>query len=402
MTRTKLRCWFQENCHIIFLFASKNALFYLLFFALRDLTDQRLTRRPVVRRSSDHLILSLFGELSTKRSMLYSSNRPKMYVGGCLLCSALSYIVLLIFSSATIFRPFEFGGDSTKPDTYLKELSISRSVSPLKYDAPASDKPEHWKAKPKDRSMFKEYTKVSHTLAYGNLRAKSSWLNKDIAKDDFVKYANEVCSKHLKQTEEDVRNLNAMWGGVTLIGDRVSTWDLIEKLALTVDRSDKRVFLVSQYQHVLQIWEAMVLDEVTDEMLYAFAAIHDIGKLVSLFGEDDHNADCTTKVIRPPEKGLKGLHHAVVSWNHDEFGYLKLHKYLPDQMAWMLRYHSLAPLVAGELEDWLTEEEKEWAVTLRQFEMYDHQVKSTYRMPRVDTDVVKEVVWKFLPRYIEF
>lgn len=346
--------------------------------------------------------------------MLTSPSRDLGKVLRLTLLFVAGLLVLVVFSVARISRTNIVGAtvlSEKTPDrrqavrnhqdaeTYI---SIHDSILPLKYDAPATDKPGAWIPKPGDRGMTKEYVKVSHTPAYANLRAKSSFLNIDLGRRDFEKYAVEVCIKHGKQTEAEVRRLNNIWEGVVLIGDHVSTWDLIEKLSLTVDRSDRRVFLVNQYQHVLQIWEAMVLDNIDDEMLLAFAVIHDIGKLVSLFGEEDHNADCITRVIRKPEMGVKGMHNFVVTWNHDEFGYLKLRKYLPENMAWMLRYHSLSMLVSGQLDEYLTDQEKTWLQTLQKFEIYDHQVKSLYRLPRVNVSIVKQVVLRFLPEYIEF
>ena len=40
-------------------------------------------------------------------------------------------------------------------------------------------------------------------------------------------------------------------------------------------------------------------------------------------------------------RGLDGLE---VEWNHDEFGYLKLRRYLPPRVRDVMRYHSLREL----------------------------------------------------------
>ena len=44
------------------------------------------------------------------------------------------------------------------------------------------------------------------------------------------------------------------------------------------------------------------------------ALVHDMGKLLTLFGERDHNVDCMNRVLNPTAStGIDGLEFA---WNH--------------------------------------------------------------------------------------
>ncbi|CAF4902967.1 unnamed protein product, partial [Rotaria magnacalcarata] len=53
---------------------------------------------------------------------------------------------------------------------------------------------------------------------------------------------------------------------------------------------------------------------------------------------------CSTIVLKHGELG-RGLDSTITTWNHDEFGFQKLRRYLPPDMAWVIRYHSLSPLL---------------------------------------------------------
>jgi predicted HD phosphohydrolase len=105
------------------------------------------------------------------------------------------------------------------------------------------------------------------------------------------------------------------------------------------------------------------------------ALVHDFGKLLTVFGERDENVDCMNRIkdpfAHPKRRGLDGLevrlvassvrpwlvvisrlpsapYHLLprcyVEWNHDEFGYLKLRRYLPPRVRDVMRYHSLREL----------------------------------------------------------
>lgn len=158
----------------------------------------------------------------------------------------------------------------------------------------------------------------------------------------------------------------------------------------------------NQFVHVLQVYEGMVLDGIRDERLLFLALIHDLGKLLSLFGEDDANVDGLNERVLTPGTPGGGMESVVTTWNHDEFGYQKLAPYLPRDLAWVVRWHSFSPLVSGDAEAWLTDEERAWLPTLRTLFEYDHKTKSYWRVPDVDYDACRRLVATFLPPEVVF
>jgi len=212
--------------------------------------------------------------------------------------------------------------------------------------------------------------------------------------------ASRVYDASRSQTAETVRNLSAKWDRKILFG-KINSWELLEKLSLTIDASDNVLGSTSQYIHVLQVFEAMVADDVTDKRLLFLGLAHDIGKVLSLFGESDGNVDCSTFVIKPGVAG-KGVNSSIVSWNHDEFGYQKLKDYLSQEMAWVVRYHSLYPLLVGGLDELLLPEEHEWKKLLQKLWEYDHLFKNSKHIPVVDAEYAKSIWHEYLPKEIMF
>jgi hypothetical protein len=80
------------------------------------------------------------------------------------------------------------------------------------------------------------------------------------------------------------------------------------------------------------------------------ALLHDLGKALTLFGEEDSNVDCMNRCVQPlPEAG--GLDALEIPWNHDDFGYQKLKPYVPQRIADVMRVHSLRELPYGVYTD---------------------------------------------------
>eukprot|EP00662_Eupelagonemidae_sp_cell21_P018688 gene18688-22554_t len=161
-----------------------------------------------------------------------------------------------------------------------------------------------------------------------------------------------------QQTRADVARLTAKWGNSTLEGP-VDPWALLQRTALTIDRSDRSPF--NQFQH------GMIVDGIRSDTLLC---------VLSLYGEEDSNVDCLNGVIDAGATG-RGLAEVTTHWNHDEFAFLKLRPYIPEQWAWMIRYHSFEPLFVGdEMEPYLTPQEREWLQDLKVVEEYDHKTKN--------------------------
>jgi hypothetical protein len=158
------------------------------------------------------------------------------------------------------------------------------------------------------------------------------------------------------------------------------------------------------------------------------ALVHDVGKLLSVFGERDENVDCMNRVVG----GGPGLDGLEVQWNHDEFGWMKLRPYLPDRVLDVLKFHSLrempflqAPIPAEANMRLGIPDPKGGRITRRQaiefnarmgaddvrrarfvnnFEYFDSATKVvTDDIPRMDVNEISELIHAYFPGgYIEW
>ncbi|CAM2722732.1 unnamed protein product [Rotaria socialis] len=217
---------------------------------------------------------------------------------------------------------------------------------------------------------------------------------------DWKKNAAQIYNRNRHQDLQTVERLNAKWKDKVLIGNG-STWEFLLLLKKVIDPTDNSLLQTNQWSHVLQVYTAMKVDNITSPKALSLALIHDFGKLLVLFGEDDANVMCSTIVLKQGELG-RGLDSAITTWNHDEFGFQKLRRYLPPDMAWAIRYHSLSPLLKGELHQFLTPEELTWFPLLRLLWKYDHMSKRSMYTPLVDLQEVRTILSTFLPEKICF
>ncbi|MGA8259552.1 MAG: inositol oxygenase family protein [Arenicellales bacterium] len=157
-------------------------------------------------------------------------------------------------------------------------------------------------------------------------------------KQQFKACAKAVTGRHRQQSLDDVEALNRKYREPVFGEMRI--WDLVERLSLCVDPTDGRLLNTSQYIHVLQILEAMDRDGVQSTEMYVAAMVHDLGKLLLLTSEAPENIVCTNSPIGDYEPGI-GLDNIVTQWNHDEFAYSRLKDYVSDEIAWLIRYHSM-------------------------------------------------------------
>jgi hypothetical protein len=162
----------------------------------------------------------------------------------------------------------------------------------------------------------------------------------------FKENVMSVYVAHNAQTADDRQRLAQKWRK-PLLG-HVDVWSLLNLLHFTIDHTDAVLHYTSQFIHSLQVFATVLADPMPErderyrrDMRLA-ALVHDLGKLLTLFGEADGNVDCMNRVIEPfargGERGLEGLR---VQWNHDEYGWMKLKKHLPPRVADVVRYHSL-------------------------------------------------------------
>ena len=209
--------------------------------------------------------------------------------------------------------------------------------------------------------------------------------------------AHAIHVRHAAQTIEDVAALRKKYEAPVL--GRVRVWSLIEKLAECIDPSDEGLYSVSQQVHVLQVLEAMERDGVSNRELTLAALLHDVGKLLLLAGEAPEHVVCMNEPIGRYEPGI-GLDKCVLQWNHDEFAYSRLRDYLPDGLAWLIRYHSIVLSSCGKYMD---ARDREYAARyLTVFEAYDQGSKSPYTVPKKRIGDYRDAIEEAFPSEIVF
>ncbi|HEY4310359.1 MAG TPA: inositol oxygenase family protein [Pirellulales bacterium] len=186
----------------------------------------------------------------------------------------------------------------------------------------------------------------------------------------------------------------------------MSIWEALEYLNTLVDDSDPDTDF-SQIEHCLQTAEAVRRDGHPRWFILA-ALIHDLGKILCLYGEpqwavvgdtfpvgcaysdeivfaeffadnpDRDVAEYRTKTGIYSERC--GLDNVMMSWGHDEYMYHVAKNYLPEEGLYMLRYHSCYPIHREKQYGHLMNEHDEkifrW---VRKFSPYDLYTKSAER-----------------------
>lgn len=209
--------------------------------------------------------------------------------------------------------------------------------------------------------------------------------------------ADRIQELHRQQTEETVTALKARYEHPVM--GRMRVWDLIQKLALCVDRTDTRLFCASQWLHVCQTIAAMEEAGVTDPDLYVIAMLHDLGKVFLLTGEVPENVVCGSNRVGDCTPGV-GLDKLVYQFGHGELIYSRVKGYVPDHMAWTLRYHSLDILDAQDFMD--DRDRQHLASHLLTFREFDHNSKSPKWIPHLDMEKYRVLIERYFPEPILF
>ncbi len=215
--------------------------------------------------------------------------------------------------------------------------------------------------------------------------------------DGYRGRAAAIEARHDEQTAAIVTALRQKYAAPVL--GRVSPWSLVEKLAQCIDPTDCSLFCGSQQLHVLQIIDAMEAEGTATEEWLLVTLLHDIGKVLLLTGEAPENVACMNKPVSVCAPG-GGLHNCVFQWNHDEFAYSRLKDYLPDGLAWLVRYHSILPETCEQYMDARDREYRDRY--LRPFARYDHGTKSTMYLPQRRLEDYRGIVERALPATIVF
>ncbi len=203
---------------------------------------------------------------------------------------------------------------------------------------------------------------------------------------------------HLHQTYEFVLRKEAEF--TPRNRRKMGVWEAMEYLNELVDESDPDTDL-SQIEHLLQTSEAIRKDRHPEWFILA-GLIHDLGKILCLFGEpqwavvgDTFPVGCafSEKIVFPEyfednpdsnhpvyrtrlgiyEEGC-GLNQVHLSWGHDEYLYRVVRDYLPEEALSMIRYHSFYPGHRERAYDHLMDDHDramfEWVRAFNPFDLY--------------------------------
>ncbi|WP_139956650.1 inositol oxygenase family protein [Flavicella sediminum] len=210
----------------------------------------------------------------------------------------------------------------------------------------------------------------------------------------------------------------------------MSLWEAVDFLNTLVDDSDPDIDL-DQLQHLLQTSEAIRADGHPDWFVLT-GFIHDIGKVLCLFGEpqwavvgDTFPVGCkyAETIVYPdffkenpdysnPKFNTKygvyspncGLDKVKMSWGHDEYLYQILKNYLPEPALYIIRYHSFYSQHREESYTHLMNEKDiemfEW---VKKFNPYDLYTKAPVK-PDVKAlkPYYEDLVKKYLPDTLKF
>jgi inositol oxygenase len=186
----------------------------------------------------------------------------------------------------------------------------------------------------------------------------------------------------------------------------MSIWEALDYLNTLVDESDPDTDL-SQIEHNLQTAEAIRRDGHPRWFVLA-GFIHDLGKLLCLYGEpqwavvgDTFPVGCaySGQIVfpeffrdNPDSKNPRyqsrlgiyaegcGLDHVDLSWGHDEYLYHVVKDHLPEPALYMIRYHSFYPgHREGAYDYLLNHRDREMFEWVRKFNPYDLYSKGSER-----------------------
>jgi len=206
---------------------------------------------------------------------------------------------------------------------------------------------------------------------------------------------------------------------------RMGVWEAMEFLDRLVDDSDPDTQL-SQLEHLVQTADA-VRRAGQPRWFILTALIHDLGKILCLFGEpqwavvgDTFPVGCefSEKVVyhelfaANPDRGVAaygtrlgiyeegaGLDNVLMSWGHDEYLYHVVKDRLPDEALYVIRYHSFyAAHREGAYDYLMNERDRQMLAWVRTFSSFDLYSKGDDRPnPAAARSDYEDLIAEFLP-----
>jgi inositol oxygenase len=255
---------------------------------------------------------------------------------------------------------------------------------------------------------------------------KDSYRNFDALERDTVREFYRI--NHARQTHDFVLAKKAQF--LRFDRNEMTWWAALDYLNTLVDDSDPDIAL-PQVDHLLQTAEAIRADGHPDWMVLT-GFIHDLGKVLCLFGEpqwavvgDTFPTGCpySPKVVyselfaanpdlqrRDFQTGTGvyaegcGLSSVQMSWGHDEYLYHITKDYLPPPAQYMIRFHSFyAWHREGEYGYLLDAQDRAMLPWVQKFNPYDLYSKNAERPRLADlTPFYEDLMAKYLPTTVRF
>lgn len=249
--------------------------------------------------------------------------------------------------------------------------------------------------------MFSTVTRPIKTLVKRKLNERGYYDVRSLAPEscsigEFHKNAAAIAKRARAQTEADVASLRKRYEA-PILGE-ISVERLLELLATVIDPTNCYLYCGSQLTHILQMLESMEDEGVTDRDLFAVAFVHDLGKLASLKGEAWENIESGGKfALRDHEPGL-GLENGLFCWDHSDIAYARFKPYLPEHVAWLVRWHSI------KKECWPIMDARDRALFEKYFvpfRQFDRQY-IFYRVPRYRIERYVPLIKEYFPEKVLF
>lgn len=232
---------------------------------------------------------------------------------------------------------------------------------------------------------------------------------------------------HTNQTLDFVRGRLEHWG--RLDHGRLTILEAVEKLNDLVDESDPDIDLPNSF-HAFQTAEGIRKNHPDKEWLQVAGLIHDVGKLMALWGEpqwcvvgDTFPVGCRPDPsivfgvesfsknpdMKDPKLNTRlgiyeencGLDKVLMSWGHDEYLYRVLQANvhsLPEEALYIIRFHSFYPWhTCGAYQYLCNNKDQEMLRWVKEFNQFDLYTKAP-DMP--DTDSLYEYYEGLLKKYV--
>lgn len=260
---------------------------------------------------------------------------------------------------------------------------------------------------------------------YPEEKTQDAYRNYQDAPEGVVNFYRQ---NHLNQTVAFVQQKKAEY--TPLNKAKMSIWDVVAKLDTLVDESDPDLDLPQSY-HFFQTAEALRKDG-HPRWLILTGFIHDLGKILTAFGEPQwaivgdsfpvgcafsdkvvfseffkDNPDSLNKEFNTPNGIYRegcGYDQLDFSWGHDEYMYHVVKNYLPEEGAYIIRYHSFyAGHKEGAYQQFMNDKDRNMVKWLNLFSRYDLYSKSEERL---DIESLRpyyeELVSEFFPALLSW